>query len=67
MPIGTIIGFLIGTLIIGGCLTLANNDFQKTFDPTLQSYQQRHWMLGCGTMIISCCALAGTFIEILLT
>jgi hypothetical protein len=67
MPIGTIIGFFTGTLIIGLLLAWANNNFAKNTDKTSHLMSQALWMLGMSMAIISALALAGTFIEMSLT
>lgn len=64
MPIGTIIGFFIGTFIIGLTIYL-NHTPQKKFGMSEQIVLERQKiaLIGFAMIIISIAALIGTFIE----
>lgn len=68
MPIGTIIGFLIGTLlasliVIWTEVDVAQNDTRKTNQLWLAEHRSRYLLWLCGSTF----GLAGTFIEILVS
>jgi p-aminobenzoyl-glutamate transporter AbgT len=64
MPIGTIYGFFIGTLIIGLILGLANSNFKQMKDRTAHLMSQIFWIIGYMMIVISITTLIGTFIEV---
>jgi hypothetical protein len=63
MPIGTIIGFLIGTLIIGLLMSIMNRKYDRGSPIEVIMMAQNYWMLGTAMASISALALIGTFVE----
>lgn len=67
MPIGTIIGFLIGTLVLGFTLVVQNSKIDHSQPIAAVLLKQIVWIIGGSLEIISIFALIGTFIEMALT